>query len=308
MERTSFVSTDHLWNARPQDPNDVFFAQVVEKGPRPARFALFGVPFDGAVLGRPGARAGPDAIRHEMAKLKPWTVARGAADISVADWGNVRIPHGSVAEAHQAIETAALEVVASGSIPMTLGGDHSITFPLVKAHEGRRSRIGVINLDAHLDVRDVVDGRLNSGQSFGRLLDLGIVQGANLVEVGIRDFANAPRYAEKAAKRGATVIGAEEWRERGIAAIDRAIEIAGDGTEGVYLSVDLDVLDQAHGPGVSAPTPGGVDSGTLLTAVRRIAKHAKLVGCDFVEVAPPLERDHLTARTAAWAAMTVLSA
>lgn len=301
-----FASAAASWSARPGDPNDVLFAQLVALKDEPARVGLFGLPFDGAVLGRPGAREGPDAIRAHLARLKPWTVERGAMSLGVRDWGNVRMPM-DVEGAHQATERAALAVLEAGQTPVALGGDHSLTFPLAKAHEGRLAKLGVINLDAHLDVRDF-RGTPNSGTSFGRLLALGLVPGRNLVEVGIRDFANAPKYAEKVTMAGGTIIGAEEWSQHGLAAIDRAIDLAREGTDGVYLSVDVDVLDQAHAPGVSAPTPGGVTTALLFAAIRRVAERAPLVGADFMEVAPPLDRDGMTARAAAFAVAQLLAA
>jgi formiminoglutamase len=165
----------------------------------------------------------------------------------------------------------------------------------------------VINLDAHLDVRDVV-GVPNSGTSFGRLLDIGLVPGANLVEVGLRDFANADAYARKARKAGATLFGAQEWIDDPKGVLQHAIEIASRDADGVYLSVDLDVLDQAEAPGVSAPTPGGVTSAQLNAAIRLVAERAPLVGADFMEVAPPLDRDGMTSRAAAHAVMSLLAA
>lgn len=311
MGQDLFASTAHLWSARPSDAHDVFFAQVVEKGfPRPDAppgVCLLGIPFDGAVIGRPGAREGPDAIRAQMARLKPWTMRGGAIARGIHDCGNVRLPHGDVHGAHQATEAAALAILREGHFSVALGGDHSLTFPLAKAHEGRARRLGVINLDAHLDVRDVV-GVPNSGTSFGRLLDLGLVPGENLVEVGIRDFANADAYAAKARKAGATLLSAEDWISDPAGTIGRAIEVASRGTEGIYLSVDMDVLDQAEAPGVSAPTPGGVSSAALCAAIRQIAASGKLVGADFMEVAPPLDRDGMTSRATAWAVMTLLGA
>ena len=300
-----FSSTAAAWSARPADPNDVFLAQLISTRDAPAKIGLFGIPFDGAVLGRPGAREGPDAIRAQMAKLKPWILSKGAATIDARDWGNVRVPL-DVAGAHQATESAALAVLGAGQIPLALGGDHSLTFPLVKAHEGRRQKIGIINLDAHLDVRDFT-GIPNSGTSFGRLLDLGLVPGQNLVEVGIRDFANAEAYVKNVHKAGGTILGANEWAREGLSVIDHAIDVASEGVDGVYLSLDIDVLDQAHAPGASAPTPGGVDTRTLYAAIDRICERTKLIGCDIMETAPPLDRDHMTARAAAFAAAHLLA-
>ena len=297
-----FDPTSDAWVARPSDANDTFVAQLVADD---ARVGLFGIPFDGAVLGRKGARGGPDAIRQQLARLKPWTLARGAHARALRDWGNVRLASpDDVAAAHAATEQAARAVIAGGGFPVALGGDHSLTFPLVKAHGGT---VGVINLDAHLDVRDY-RGVPNSGTSFGRLLADGITPGRNLVEVGLRDFANSDKYAAKAKKAGATLFLAEEWRAEPTVVIDHAIEVASQGVDGVYLSVDIDVLDQAHAPGVSAPTPGGVDTALLFAGIRRIAERAPLVGADFMEVAPNLDRDDMTARAAAYAVMHLLAA
>jgi len=300
-----FSPTAAGWAARPGDPSDVFFAQVVGTGDAPAAIGMFGVPFDGAVLGRPGAREGPDAIRAQMARLKPWTLAAGALAVGVRDWGNVRVPL-DVAGAHAAAQGGARAVLDAGQFPLALGGDHSITYPLVNAHERIHQRIGVINLDAHLDVREYT-GTPNSGTSFGRLLSSGLVPGANLVEVGIRDFANADKYAQKVRAAGGTIFGAQEWARDGLSVIDRAIEIASRGVDAVYLSVDVDVLDQSEAPGVSAPTPGGVRSVDLYAAVRRIAERAPLVGADVMEMAPVLDRENVTARAAAFATMHLLA-
>lgn len=297
-----FEPARDAWLARPADANDTFVAQMMADD---ARIGLFGIPFDGAVLGRKGARGGPDAIRAHLAKLKPWTLARGDVARPLRDWGNVRIASpDDVHAAHGATEGAARAVLERGGFPVALGGDHSLTFPLVKAHA---RRVGVINLDAHLDVRDY-KGVPNSGTSFGRLLAEGVTPGRNLVEVGLRDFANSDRYAAKAKAAGATLVTADAWRADPRGVIDRAIEVASDGVDGVYLSVDVDVLDQAHAPGVSAPTPGGVDTALLYEAIRRITTRAPLVGADFMELAPNLDRDDMTARAAAYAVMHLLAA
>lgn len=296
-------SPSPAWDVRPTDPNDVFLAQLVSRATK-GGVGLFGVPFDGAVLGRRGARAGPDAIREQLARLKTWSFGADEPRRPIRDWGNVVVADADVAAAHAAAERAAGEILAAREMPLALGGDHSLTFPLVRAH---RRRVGVINLDAHLDVRDYA-GAPNSGTSFGRLLAEGICSGHNLVEVGIRDFANAARYVEKARTAGATIFSADDWMAEPEVVIDHAIEIASRDVDAVYLSVDLDVLDQAHAPGVSAPTPGGIDTALLFRALRRIGSRAPLVGADFVEVAPNLDRDGVTARAAAYGVMHLLAA
>lgn len=310
--------------ARPvTDPNDEIMANVVRlagtKYEKDGRFGLFGVPFDGAVIGRRGAAAGPNAIRDELALLKPWTFGRGLVDVRLIDWGNVVVPKDDVATAHAAVAKAASQVATQGHFPIALGGDHSITFPLVMALAGTMETgagsgtgtgkgIGIVNLDAHLDVRDVHEGRVTSGTPFGRLLEAGVVRPENLVEVGVRDFATSPFYGRKVEDLGVGVVTAAMARDEGVAAVvEDAVKRAARGTRGVYLSVDLDVLDQAHGPGVSAPTPDGFTSGELLAAIRAAAASGKLVGADFVEVAPELDENARTARAAAFGVLTLLA-
>jgi len=296
--------------ARPvSDPNDELLAGKVRPAGSKGRFGLFGVPFDGAVLGRRGAAGGPDAIRREIAALKPWTFGRGAFDAGIVEWGNVVVPKDDVPAAHAAVAKAAAEVAAEGQFPLALGGDHSITFPLVSALAADDRKLGVVNLDAHLDVREVHAGRITSGTPFGRLLDAGLVRPENLVEVGVRDFATSPFYGRKVEDLGVGVVTAAMAREEGVAAVvEDAVKRAARGTRGVYLSVDLDVLDQAHGPGVSAPTPDGFTSGELLAAIRVAAASGKLVGADFVEVAPDLDEGARTARAAAFGVLTLVAA
>lgn len=299
------------WSARPSDPNDHVFAECVSAGPRrDARIALFGVPYDGAVLGRPGAREGPDAIRRELALLKPATFTGGYSEAcwNAADFGNVRVVNrGSVHAAHDIIQGAAHAVVSMGLFPVALGGDHSCTYPLARAHclDGRR--IGVINVDAHMDIRDTL-GEPSSGTPFARLVEAGCVPGANLVEIGLRDFASSGHYLEKARKIGLTAMTADDVARRGPEDVVReALRVAGNGVDGIYLSVDMDVLDESAAPGVSAPTPGGLTTRELYALIGGLARSGKLVGADFMEVAPSLDVGSRTSRAAAYGVMHLLS-
>lgn len=272
------------------------------------RIGLFGVPFDAAVIGRRGAAKGPDAIRAEMAILKPYAFGRGAFDPQVVDWGNIEVTEVDVPGTHELVRETAGVVLTSGQIPLALGGDHSITFPLVQAQAAANGKIGVINLDAHLDIREVHEGRITSGTPFGRLLEAGHVAPENLVEVGLRDFSTSPYYGGKAEERGIGVVTAAEAREGGIVDVmEDAVKRASRRTRGVYLSVDMDVLDQAHGPGVSAPTPDGLSTSELLLAVKTVAASGKLLGADVVELAPPYDEGGRTARAAAFTVMTLLA-
>lgn len=301
--------TATAWTIPRSDPNDRFVADLVRESANATRgYGLFGVPFDGAVIGRPGAKEGPAAIRAALAPLKPWTAERGELRFALRDFGDAA-GWTDTASAHRAAEEAARAVLAAGLVPVALGGDHSLGYPLVKAHEGR---VGVINIDAHLDVRDVVGGKITSGTPFGRLLEDGVVRGANLVEVGARDFATSPAYAAKAAKHGVRVVGVERVRQDPDAVAREAVATAAAGTGGVYVSLDVDVLDAAHAPGVSAPTPGGLSTSELYaflrSCAREISARSRLAGFDLVEVAPSLDEGGRTARAAAFALLHFLAA
>lgn len=291
------------WQRPATDPNDRFVGDAIAKGAS-GGFGLFGIPFDGAVLGRRGARSGPPAIRAALYNLKP-TVGGAELPLRLRDFGDLDVPADDVPAAHALAEEAARAIRAAGFVPVALGGDHSLTYPLVAAH--RDIRPGVVNLDAHLDVRDVLGGRINSGTSFGRLLEDGIVDGPRLVEAGVRPFATSPAYFAKAAKHGVHVLTADEVREDPEGAATTAAHLAGGHDRPLYVSIDIDVLDQAHAPGVSAPTPGGLESQHLFRFLRGIGGR-DVAGIDLVEVAPNFDPDGRTARVAAWALLELLVA
>lgn len=295
------------WARTPSDPRDHLMGNLVRARGASGRVGLFGVPFDAAVIGRRGAAKGPDAIRAELALLKPYAFGRGALDPQVVDWGNVEVGEVDVAGTHGLVRETAGVILTSGQIPLALGGDHSLTFPLMEAQSTHNGKVGVINLDAHLDIREVHDGRITSGTPFGRLLEAGIVAPENLVEVGVRDFATSPYYGAKAEEKGVAVVTAAEAREGGIVdVLEDAVKRASRRTRGVYLSIDMDVLDQAHGPGVSAPTPDGLTTAELMLAVRTVAASGKVLGADVVELAPPYDEGGRTTRAAAFTVMTLL--
>lgn len=293
---------------RSSDPRDEMLGDHVR--PTPARgrrdqaphaVALFGLPFDGAVIGRPGARFGPDAIRGELRRLK--TEHTRGGPVTWHDYGNARMPR-DARRAGEVATRAMLAAAADGGFPVALGGDHSLTYGLVAGIRKLDGPVGVINIDAHLDLRDVRE-EISSGTPFRRLLDDGLLRANDLVEIGIRDFANSPYYLELAKEHGVTVVKAHEVHDKGIEAIaDLAAKKAlGPGVKGIYLSLDMDVLDEASAPGVSAPTPGGLDTATLYRLLRAIARRAPLVGMDVMETAPPYDREGMTARAAAYAIM-----
>lgn len=271
------------------DPHDDFVGNRFGAD-APADVTLFGLPFDGAVIGRKGAREGPDAIRTQLRKLKSDKPARWR------DLGDAHMPTDVVAAGEVARE-AMKRALADGGFPVALGGDHSLTYGLVRGVVDKLGEVSVLNLDAHLDVRLATPP--NSGTSFRRLVEDKIVDPRRIAEVGIRPFANSPKYLAWAKGAGIHVVTADR--------IDRLAE-ALDAIRGpLYVSLDIDVLDETAAPGVSAPTPGGLSTAQLLEIMRALAKR-NVVALDVVETCPPLDQDDRTARAAAWAILALASA
>jgi agmatinase len=255
---------------------------------RGADVAIVGAPVDDLVSDRPGTRLGPRAIRaascppgrHLEAKLDAFAVLR------VLDYGDAAVVPGDSARSHAAIERLVGEVLDAGLIPIVLGGDHSIAEPDMRACAAVHGPLGLVQFDAHTDTAPEVFG---SGRSHGtpmrHLVDAGHVDPRRYVQIGLRGYW--PGEAEFAwqAARGITSIFMHELLDGQLPqALDRAIEIVGDGP--TFLSVDIDVLDPAFAPGTGTPEPGGLTTAQLLRACRTVARGVNLVGCEVVEVLP----------------------
>ena len=310
------------WTAPSVDPNDEEFGDVVVRhglgnlgALEPGQPVLVGEPDDGGVLGRPGAAAGPAAIREALAGVKTHHFDAGpvaGAGPAVADLGDVDFRGvGGVATAQELVREVAREVHESDALPVFLGGDNSMTVGNVgglldavgggtpdsgTSESGDPPPVGVLNFDAHLDVRAVREAP-TSGTPYRQLYAEGL---ADYACVGARHFETSTAYHDFLRERGGTVVTSEEVGEDPVAAVSRALEVL-DAAH-LFLSVDLDVLDATAAPGVSAPTPGGLTTRDLFRAVRVAAGDPRVAGLEVVECAPPLDRD---GRTVAAAARTV---
>ncbi|SFB98301.1 formiminoglutamase [Halobiforma haloterrestris] len=289
--------------AAASDPNDELFGHVVETPPADAgesdaAAVLVGEPYDGAVIGRDGAREGPTAIRRSLARVKTHHFDGGPVR-SVADLGDVRRlvdgpeNEGSVADVQSTLEATTALVHDREALPVFLGGDNSLTYPNV-APLLEDAAVGVVNLDAHLDVREPVDGP-TSGTPYRQLLEDGLDRYACL---GARHFETSTAYHDYVREHRGEVVTAEEVGEDPVAATGRALE-AMDDVDRVYVSVDCDVLDAAAAPGVSAPTPGGLSTRELYRVLRVLAGDDRIAGFEVVECAPELDRRDLTVDAAA---------
>lgn len=254
------------------------------------RVTLLGVPWDDQSSFARGAAAAPDVIRRALvspsSNLSTETGPDLVAGIHLADGGNVRIPPGDAATVADAITRAAGDALADGSPLLALGGDHAVTFPLVRAHAKRYPRLSILHLDAHPDLYDDFEGQPYSHASpFARILEGG--HAAQLVQVGIRTLNDAQR--PQVGRFGVRQLAARDFSEE---AVD---SLRFDGP--VYLSLDLDVLDPAFAPGVSHHEPGGLSVRDVLRVIQRFT--GQLVGADLVELNPSRDASGVTAMVAA---------
>ncbi|MXV63547.1 formimidoylglutamase [Natronorubrum sp. JWXQ-INN-674] len=287
-----------VWESPSSDPNDETVADIVEPADASdldAFDAVFvGEPFDGAVIGRKGASDGPAAIREALAGVKTHHFESGPI-AALGDYGDVRASTPDLESVREAVSAVARTVHDSAATPVFLGGDNSLTVPNVGPLVDRDDAdAAVINLDAHLDVRER-RGTPTSGTPYRELLESGL---ATYTCVGARHFETSTAYAEYLDEQGGTIITAEAVGSNLEEAIRRARESVAE-VDSVYLSIDCDVLDAAHAPGVSAPTPGGLTPRELFRFVRDLAGHDRLAGVEVVECAPPLDEGGKTVDAAA---------
>ena len=276
--------------------------------------AVIGAPWDDSTTNRPGARFGPRALRALAYGPGTYHLDLGVEifdHIEVVDYGDAMCPHGLVEAAHANIRRRVEEVAVRGIFPIVLGGDHSITWPAATAVASARGwgRVGIVHFDAHADTADSIEGNLAShGTPMRRLIESGAVPGRNFVQVGLRGYWPPEETFRWMRSEGMRWHRMQEVWEKGLDSVmDLAVAEALEDTDGVYLSVDIDVLDPGFAPGTGTPEPGGLAPVDLLRAVRRLALEVPLVAMDVVEVAPAYDWADLTVNNAHRAVLEVLA-
>ena len=277
---------------------------------REGETVIVGLPYDGGIPTRPGARFGPRAVRDALAAFGTWAGERDAA--SATDLGDLALPTTDGREAHRRIEEAARTVFAAGARPIFLGGDHGCTGSVIRGLAAARPglRLGLITIDAHLDVREYADeASLSSGTPFRRALETEILDGGRVAMIGIRRFANSRYYLDWAAEQRIHLVTVDALTRQGAATCAReALNAVTEGADALYLSIDLDAVDAAFAPGVSATGIGGITARETIELVATIAAHPKLVGADLMELSPPYDQDARTAKLAARLLLELLAA
>lgn len=283
-------------------------------GVEPIDAGLLGAPYSGASINSSAAYGAPEAVRLAFRANTTYSADfdTDLRPLRVRDLGDVGGHLTDVLAAHAKIE-AAVAALASREprfMLLVVGGDHSITAPAVRgfcvAHPGRR--VGVLNIDAHLDVRNLEHGPHN-GTPFRQILDGGLpIAGRNLVELGIHGFSGSAAYARWARERGVLIVTAREVARRGIAeCVAEALATAGDGTDLIYLSVDIDCLAAPWAPGTAAPSPEGLAAWDLLEAVFACGRDPKVAALDLVEIDPSRDIGDATAKMGCSILLTFLA-
>ena len=250
-----------------------------------------GVPFDIGTSNRGGARFGPRQIRAESALIRPYNMATRAApfdSLQVADLGDVAINTFNLLKSVAIIEEAYDRIAAAGCTPLTMGGDHTIVLPILRALKKRHGPLGVVHVDAHADVNDVMFGeKIAHGTPFRRLVAEGLVEGPRMVQIGLRGSGYAADDFDWPRQQGFRVVQAEDcWHKSLTPLMAEVREQMGEGP--VYISFDIDGLDPAFAPGTGTPEIGGLTVMQGMEIIRG-CRGLNVVGGDLVEVAPPYD-------------------
>ena len=250
-----------------------------------------GVPFDIGTSNRAGARFGPRQIRAESAMIRPYNMATRAApfdSLVVADIGDVAINTFNLQKSIGIIEQAYDDILAHDCIPMTLGGDHTIALPILRALKRKYGPVGMVHVDAHADINDHMFGeKIAHGTPFRRAVEEGLLDGSRVAQIGLRASGYAADDFDWPREQGFRVVQAEECWYKSLAPLMEEIR-AQLGAGPVYLSFDIDGLDPSCAPGTGTPEIGGLTTIQGMEVIRG-CHGLDIVGADLVEVAPPYD-------------------
>ncbi|HEY2021951.1 agmatinase [Paraburkholderia sp.] len=256
-----------------------------------------GVPLDTGTSNRAGARFGPRAIRAESCLLRPYNMATRAApydSMQVADIGDVAINTFNLQKSMDIVTEAYDEILGAGCVPLTMGGDHTIVLPILRAMKKKYGPLGVVHVDAHADVNDTMFGeKIAHGTPFRRAIEEGLIDGNRVAQIGLRGTGYTAEDFDWSRSHGIRVVQAEEcWYKSVAPVMDEVRAKLGDGP--VYLSFDIDGLDPSFAPGTGTPEIGGLTIWQALEIIRG-CRGLDIVGCDLVEVSPPYDPSGNTA-------------
>ena len=259
--------------------------------------SILGVPYDGSVSYRSGTRFGPRAIREQSLLLWGYNNAQQVSpfkQLRIADLGDTDVIPPDIRATHQEIERKATSIIQTGSLLISIGGDHSISLPLLRSHAKKYGPMAVVHFDAHPDTWDSeYPGQPYShGTPFRRALEESLVDPAAYVQIGIRGPTNGPEDYEDAIRLGARMITFDEYHRVGVDAVLKEVQTR-VGKRPTYVTLDIDAVDPAFAPGTGTPEVGGLTSYEILQLVRGL-HGLDLKGFDLVEVSPPFDAAGIT--------------
>ncbi|WIY24972.1 agmatinase [Parasedimentitalea psychrophila] len=263
--------------------------------------AVLGIPMDIGTSWRSGTRFGPKQIRAESAMIRPYNMTTKAAPfdyLQIADIGDLAINTFSLPDSLRIIESSYDAIVATNVVPVAMGGDHSITLPILRSIAKKYGPVAVVHVDAHADVNDEMFGEKEThGTVFRRAYEEGLIQADKTYQVGLRGTGYAASDFTEAQGWGFQQFPAAELWHRSLSNL--GAEIRRDiGNRPTYLTYDIDSLDPAYAPGTGTPEIGGLTTPQALELIRAL-RGVNIVGCDLVEVSPPYDTTGNTALTGA---------
>ena len=268
--------------------------------PEELEIALIGVPFDGGTTYRPGPRFGPRHVRTQSAIIRPWNPALNVNPFSkyrVADFGDLPVNPLSIEDTFRRIEKGINPLLQAGVRCVCVGGDHSISLPILRAVAKKHGPVSLIQFDAHNDLWDEYFGsKYSHGTPFRRAFEESILIDNGILQVGLRGQVYNEEDFDFARTHKVRMVTAEEFHEKGLARVQSNIR-AFRGRP-VYITLDIDAVDPAFAPGTGTPQVGGLTSAQIITLVRAL-RGLNIVGCDLVEVSPPYDTGEITSLLAA---------
>ena len=263
--------------------------------------AFLGVPMDIGASWRSGTRFGPKAIRAESAMIRPYNMGTGAAPfdaLNCGDIGDVAINTFDLKDSVLRIETHLSRVFGAGVKPMAMGGDHTLTLPVLRAAAAKHGPVALVHVDAHADINDQMFGEtIAHGTPFRRAYEEGLLQPEHVWQIGLRGTGYSAQDFDEARGWGFNVVTCDAIWQQSLRPLAEQIRNS-LGDRPVYLSFDIDSLDPAYAPGTGTPEIAGLTPPQALQLIRGL-RGVNLVGCDLVEVSPPYDPSGNTALTAA---------
>jgi formimidoylglutamase len=291
------------------DKNELTLKDVIAESKDKCDVSLAGIPFDGSTFGRPGARYAPKYIREHLLSLNTYSYEFDfdLSKLKILDFGDIKVSNTDFNFTFENIFKASKECMKNSKLSIYIGGDHSITYPLVKAYCENYGKLNLIILDAHHDIREINEPYSSSG-TFLRRIIYEENKPSYIFQIGIRDFYNNYYYYKKAKDYGIEILTVDKIRKVGIKKILSMTFDAAKQSDVTYLSIDVDVLDMLYASGTNSPCINGLNSMEFLNIIKEICKIENLKAVDIVELAPLYDLNNYTTKLISYSIAYIIAA